>query len=119
MTSSRRHLFALLGLVLPVAAFTASPAAAAFVEARRANQVAQPPHRLAQIVQIASFVDAQRLAPHDASRAEAYRELTATLLRAFASSSARSPARMRSGVGGQPPICRSTGTVVPAPPVMA
>ncbi len=29
MTSSRRHLFALLGLVLPVAAFTASPAAAA------------------------------------------------------------------------------------------
>lgn len=29
MTPSRRHLFALLGLVLPVAAFTASPVAAA------------------------------------------------------------------------------------------
>ena len=29
MTSSRRHLFALLGLVLPVAAFTASPVSAA------------------------------------------------------------------------------------------
>ncbi len=29
MTTSRRHLFALLGLVLPVAAFTASPVAAA------------------------------------------------------------------------------------------
>ncbi|HEY7580997.1 MAG TPA: hypothetical protein VH855_25670 [Acetobacteraceae bacterium] len=29
MTTSRRSLFALLGLVLPVAAFTASPAAAA------------------------------------------------------------------------------------------
>ena len=29
MTPSRRHLFALLGLVLPVAAFSASPVAAA------------------------------------------------------------------------------------------
>jgi hypothetical protein len=29
VTTSRRHLFALLGLVLPVAAFTASPVAAA------------------------------------------------------------------------------------------
>jgi len=29
VTPSRRHLFALLGLVLPLAAFTASPAAAA------------------------------------------------------------------------------------------
>ena len=29
MTTSRRHLFALLGLVLPVAAFSASPVAAA------------------------------------------------------------------------------------------
>ena len=29
MTPSRRHLFALLGLVLPVAAFTAGPASAA------------------------------------------------------------------------------------------
>ena len=29
MTTSRRYLFALLGLVLPVAAFTASPVAAA------------------------------------------------------------------------------------------
>ncbi len=29
MTPSRRHLFALLGLVLPLAAFTASPAFAA------------------------------------------------------------------------------------------
>jgi hypothetical protein len=29
VTTSRRHLFALFGLVLPVAAFTATPAAAA------------------------------------------------------------------------------------------
>jgi hypothetical protein len=29
VTTSRRHLFALLGLVLPVAAFTASPVSAA------------------------------------------------------------------------------------------
>ncbi len=29
MTPSRRHLFALLGLVLPIAAFTAAPASAA------------------------------------------------------------------------------------------
>ena len=38
MTQSRRHLFALLGLVLPIAAFTASPVSAA-------SSLDQKPHK--------------------------------------------------------------------------
>lgn len=38
MTPSRRHLFALLGLALPIAAFTASPASAA-------SSLNQKPHK--------------------------------------------------------------------------
>ena len=118
MTPSRRHLFALLGLVLPIAAFTASSAAAATSNAVHHKSHAH--HASASHKATAPFVDASRVAPHDdAPHAEAYRELTAAWLRAFASSSARSPARMRSGVGGQPLISRSTGNVVPTPPVTA
>ena len=110
MTPSRRHLFALLGLVLPVAAFTASPVAAA---------TSSPVHHKSHSHHAASSHKSKHIAPHDAPHAEAYRELTFASLRAFASSSARSPARMRSGLGGQPLISRSTGKVVPAPPVTA
>ena len=117
MTPSRRHLFALLGLVLPIAAFSATPAAAT-----TSNAVHHKSH--------AHHASASHKAPHHSSmhhashhttppRAEAYRKLTAAWPRAFASSSARSPARMRSGVGGQPLINRSTGNVVPTPPVTA
>ena len=118
MTPSRRHLFALLGLVLPVAAFTASPVAAATSSAVHHKSHSASRGVLAQ-VEAAPFVGAQHVAPHDAPRPEAYRELTFASLRAFASSSARSPARMRSGVGGQPLISRSTGRVVPTPPATA
>ena len=118
MTPSRRHLFALLGLVLPVAAFTAAPVAAATSSAVHHKSHSHHAAVLAQ-VEAAPFVGAQHIAPHDTPHAEAYRELTFASLRAFASSSARSPARMRSGVGGQPLISRSTGKVVPAPPVTA
>ena len=118
MTPSRRHLFALLGLVLPVAAFTASPVAAATSSTLHHKPHISSHDYLAQ-GQAASLLGAQRIASHDAPHAEAYRELTVASLRAFASSSARSPARMRSGVGGQPPISRSTGKVAPTPPVTA
>ena len=99
MTPSRRHLFALLGLVLPVAAFTAAPVAAATSSAvhhkshshHAASSHKSKPHHTSV---------AQRIAPHDTPHAEAYRELTVASLRAFASSSARSPARMRSGSAG-------------------
>src|SRR5262249_43061399 len=83
-----------------------------------APQVAQPSHR----------VTPREAAPLGASRVtsrveppapQAYPDVIDRLLRAFASSSARSPARMRSGVGGQPLISRSTGSRVPTPPAMA
>ena len=78
MTPSRRHLFALLGLVLPVAAFTASPVSAATSnsmqpkshDAPRLNRVAQ--------VEVAPFVvRAQCVAPRDAPAVpQVHRQLT-------------------------------------------
>ena len=118
MTPSRRHLFALLGLVLPVAAFTASPARGGHVEPG-APQIPTAITRRPRTSRSRTFLGAQHIAPHDTPYAETYRELTFASLRAFASSSARSPTRIRSGVGGQPLISRSTGKVVPAPPVTA
>ena len=67
MTPSRRHLFALLGLVLPVAAFTASPAVGRNLEfAATQGADASRLERLAQVEIAPLVVRAQCLASRDA-----------------------------------------------------